>query len=381
MSSIIDRDLRGITALVRVDFNVPMKNSIVQDASRIRNALPTVKFLTEGGARVVLISHMGKTNSFNMEQSLQNVIGDVEREYASGIVFVKDCMQENAVEIIKNTPADHVILMENLRFHPEEELCDLSFAKRLAGLADIYINEAFSVSHRRHASIFGVPQFLPHALGLAFQREIRMVNNFFSCASSPRTCLVGGAKLSTKVGLLKNLSKKVDKLIVGGKIAELFFFHELHHLTISEEYRRDVLEVMDNIRQSSCELITPLDWITKNSGERCDIGPRSVELFKRHIGESKIVLWNGPMGIFEESRFIAGTASLAREVARLTREGRLISIVGGGETGFVMNQLGLASDLSHVSTAGGAFLAYLEGMELPGLAAMKDASILLPRPS
>ncbi|MDR1551821.1 MAG: phosphoglycerate kinase [Holosporaceae bacterium] len=372
-------DFNGAKVIVRVDFNVPIQNGIVQDCSRIIDALPTIKFLQHAGAKIVLISHLGKTMPRNQAQSLKNVVEDVEREYGLGVVFIDDCLHENALSVIDNLPTNHVALMENLRFYPEEEDCDPLFAKRLANLADFYINEAFSVSHRKHASIFAVPQFLPHAPGLAFQREVRTINNFFETSLSPKICIVGGIKLSTKIKLLKNLSQKTNKLAICGKISEVFSAECM--VREYEEYQDAVSEITETAQQYSCEVIAPVDWVEDSVGNRRDIGYRSVELLKQHLRECKIVLWNGPLGMFETPPFDFGTASIANEIAWLTRSGQIISVVGGGDTIFAMNRLGLTKDFSHASTAGGAFLTCLEGTELPGVVALKDDYVISQRNS
>ena len=289
-----------------------------------------------------------------------------------------------------------IILLENLRFHSEEEDCNEEFAKKLASLADFYINEAFSVSHRKHASIFAVPKFLPHALGFAFKKEVQVVDNFFQNASSPKMCIIGGSKLSTKIKLLKNLVKKVDKLALGGGIAGAFLaFLGNGALKIFDpkEYRNDVMEIIDNAKAHNCELIMPTDFSALISDQDTiehsiisseasnasifDIGPESVELFKRHINESKVVRWNGPVGLFEKAPFDFGTRILAEHIAQRTRENHLTSVIGGGDTGFAMKKFKVCHDMTYISTAGGAFLSYLEGSELAGITAMQDACTLV----
>ncbi|MDR1333983.1 MAG: phosphoglycerate kinase [Holosporaceae bacterium] len=387
-------DLRNKKVLVRVDFNVPMENGIVRDSSRIKNALPTIKFLKDAGAKIILASHLGKTARFNHEQSLKNIVDVVAREYDSEIIFVEDCLAENAGAIINAAPSHDIILLENLRFYSGEESCDEEFAKRLATLADFYINEAFSVSHRRHASIFALPRFLPHAFGLSFLKEINVIDNFFQNSQSPKMGIVGGAKLTTKVNLLKNLVKKIDKLALGGGIAGVFLsLLKKHSFNVPnvDDYRQEVAEIAESAQQHNCELILPIDFsalVCQEESQKAiissedngvsifDIGPNSIELFKKHLKESKVLLWNGPVGLFEKAPFDFGTASIAKEVAQLTRSGQLKSIIGGGDTGFAMNKFNVAQDMSYISTAGGAFLSYLEGEELPGILAMKNAHIL-----
>ena len=215
-------DLQGKRVIVRVDLNVPIQNGIVQDISRIKNISPTIDFLKKAHSKVILISHLGKTNPKNDAQSLRHIAKALEEEYTSRVIFIDDCLSEQADKIISDASYDDLILLENLRFYKEEEACDQEFAQKLARLGDFYINEAFSVSHRKHASVYALPQFLPHALGLAFKKEIGVIDNFLNNAKSPKMSIVGGAKLSTKVNLLKNLVKKVDKLALGGEIAGAF---------------------------------------------------------------------------------------------------------------------------------------------------------------
>lgn len=389
-------DLRGKIVLVRVDFNVPLEDSIVQDTARIRNVYPTVKYLQDAGAKIVLMSHLGKTTAPNPKQSLRLVAKAAENELHSNVVFIDDCIAENAKDIIEQASFNDIILLENLRFHAEEESCDMAFAQKLASLADFYVNEAFSVSHRKHASVFVVPKFLPHALGFSFKREVQVVDNFFGNAESPKMCIIGGSKLETKVKLLKNLVKKVDKLALGGGIAGAFLaFLGNGALKIFDpkEYRDDVVEIIKNAKECNCELIMPTDFsalisdndaykhtiISSETGNASifDIGPESVELFKKHIDESKVILWNGPVGLFEKAPFDFGTRVLAEHIAQRTREKHTTSIIGGGDTGFAMKKFKVAHDMSYISIAGGAFLSYLEGSELAGITAMQDAYTLI----
>ena len=385
-------DLRNKKVLVRVDFNVPIEDGIVQDVSRIKNVAPTIDYLKKAQAKIILISHLGKTKQ---RQSLRCVVDELSKEYASKVIFIDDCLDTRAKDIVEKSSYDDLILMENLRFYEEEENCCEQFAKKLADLADFYINEAFSVSHRKHASVYEIPKFLPHAFGLSFLREIKVIDDFLKNAKSPKMSIVGGAKLSTKINLLKNLVKKVDKLALGGGIAGAFLaFQGDSSLKVFDpgEYKSDIIEILENAKECGCEIILPIDFsaLISDSNENnsaiissgatntsvFDIGPASIDLFKKHIMESSTILWNGPVGLFEKAPFDFGTMSLAKEVGRLSREGKITSIVGGGDTGFAMNKFGVADDLTYQSTSGGAFLSYLEGTELPGITAMKEACVL-----
>ncbi|MDR3155998.1 MAG: phosphoglycerate kinase [Holosporaceae bacterium] len=381
-------NLKDKKVLVRVDFNVPLDNGIVQDTARIKNIGATIEFLQKAQAKIILISHLGKTTDSAPRQSLRCITDILSSTYNCNTVFVDDCLHKDAASIIASSGSNDIILLENLRFYREEEECNLEFAKQLASLADVYINEAFSTSHRAHASICAVPKFLPHALGLSFVREIGIIDDFFQQAGSPRMAIVGGKKLWTKIKLLKKLVSKVDKLALGGGIAGAFMAftgHKALKIFNQKDYDADIRELIDNASKNNCELIFPTDYSALiGEGETFehtviyddshasvfDIGPESVELIKRHINECATILWNGPLGLFEKSPFDFGTKALAEEVAELSRNGKVYSIVGGGDTYHAMKKFGLEKDFTHLSTAGGAFLAYIEGSELPGLAAM-----------
>ncbi|GHT95720.1 phosphoglycerate kinase [Alphaproteobacteria bacterium] len=389
---IASNDLKNKRVLVRVDFNVPMQDGVVQDLSRIKLVSPTIAFLKKVGAKIILMSHLGKPFQWEEKLSLRNLLKIIAEEYSSNVTFIEDYLDANTSRIISDSPPNDLILLENLRFHPGEVACDDDFARKLASLADFYINDAFSTSHRKHASICAVPKFLPHAFGLSFVSELRILDYFFNNAPSPKMTIVGGSKLSTKINLLKNLVKRTNKLALGGGIAGAFLgYHDTHSLKIldGEEYAEEVAEIIENAGKYKCELILPVDFsalvskydhsdyvVVSSSNSNTsifDIGPESVELFRRHLRESACVLWNGPLGLFEKTPFDFGTISVAQEVAALSREGKLISIIGGGDTAFAMNKFGITKDLTYKSTSGGAFLTYLEGNSLPGIIAMKDA--------
>lgn len=386
-------ELRNKSVLVRVDFNVPLCDGVVQDISRIKNVAPTIEFLKKAHAKIILISHLGKGGSDG--KSLRCIVDELSKEYNSNVIFIDDCLHAEAKDIIDSASCNDLILLENLRFYKEEESNDQEFARKLASLADFYINEAFSVSHRKHASICGIPKFLPHAFGLSFLKEINVIDDFLDNAKSPKMSIVGGSKLSTKINLLKNLVKKIDKLALGGGIAGAFLaFQGSCSMKIFDpgEYKNDIIEILENARKHGCEIILPIDFsalvsdskrcedtiVTSGNGTSIfDIGPASIELFKKHIMESSTILWNGPVGLFEKAPFDFGTMSLAKEVGRLSRQGKIVSIVGGGDTAFAMNKFEVAQDITYQSTSGGAFLAYLEGGALPGIVAMTDAYTLV----
>lgn len=384
--------LKNKKVLIRVDFNVPIQNGIVTDISRLKQVAPTIKFLKKSKAKIILISHLGKTAVDGQGESLKVVIDDLSRIYNSNIVFIDDCLSVNAHAIIESASYEDIILLENLRFYKEEEQCDPAFARKLAALGDFYINEAFSVAHRKHASVYEIPKLLPHAFGISFLQEIKAIDEFLSSAQSPKMCIVGGSKLSTKIKLLKNLTKKVDKLALGGKIATTFLsFRKDPYIPDHEyaEYRLDVEEILDNTKKFGCELVLPTDFISvveedvfmanavlsksQLNSSILDIGPKSIDFFKQHLRESACVLWNGPVGLFEQTPFDFGTSAIAKEIAKLTKVGKITSIIGGGDTVFALNKCGVADAITHLSTSGGAFLTYLEGSELPGMKYINDA--------
>ena len=380
--------LAGKIVLVRVDFNVPMDDGAIMDDARIRVPLKTVQDLRNRGAKVVLMSHLGKTSNGDKVLSLKQLIPTVEKIYGCPVTFIENYLEKGTRDFISKVPQNDMILFENLRFHKQEEDCDLEFAKKLASLGDVFVNEAFSVSHRKHASVFGIPQFLPSILGENFKKEIKNIETFFNKRSGKRMAIIGGSKLPTKIKLLKKLVSKVDKLALGGGIAGAFLSYLGNEsLTLSDpgEYVSDVKEIIDNAKKFGCELIVPTDFsalISSNHDNAIirsdnsntsvfDIGPDSVELLKEHIANSNMVLWNGPVGLFERSPFEFGTKTIAEFIAERTQKHGLISIIGGGDTGFAMKKFNVADKVTCISTAGGAFLTYIEDEDCPALEAIR----------
>ncbi len=381
-------ELSGKVVLVRVDFNVPMDNGLVMDDARIKVPVATVKDLWERGAKVVLMSHLGKTSDQVEIQSLRQLVPAIEEIYGRSVSFIENYLNENTRSLIEQTSQNDLILLDNLRFYPQEEDCDLDFAKKLATLGDFFVNEAFSVSHRRHASVFGIPQFLPSDLGKNFKKEIKNIEDFFNHTSGKRMAIIGGSKLSTKIKLLKRLVAKVDKLAIGGGLAGAFlsyFNGDLSEVFDLKGYEADVKEIVNNAKDFGCELIVPTDFSalisaksdhaimrSENSNTSVfDIGPDSVKLLKNHIKNSDVVLWNGPVGLFERSPFEFGTKAIAEFIAKRTQSHKLISLIGGGDTGFAMKKFNVADKMTCISTAGGAFLNYVENEDCPALEAIR----------
>lgn len=375
--------------LVRADLNVPIEEQSVLDNTKVKLLVRTVDFLKKFHAKIVLTSHLGDPSEKNKGESLRMLVPEIESLLNVKVTFVNDCIGENVKKAIEQADYGTVILLENLRFHAEEKKCDMDFAKHLSEFADFYVNEAFSASHRNHASIVGIPKFLPHAIGFSFQEEKDSIDNFFENSKSPRMCIIGGAKLSTKVKLLNSLVTKVDKLALGGGIAGAFLSF-LGNKTLKifdpQEYVKDVVQIMKNANDHNCEIIMPVDFSALITDEDAlehviisdslskanvfDIGPNSVNLFKKHIEESAAVLWNGPVGLFEKTPFDHGTREIALAISEKTKAGKMISIAGGGDTVHALNKFGVTQDFSRVSCAGGAFLSYIEDNNLCAIKAM-----------
>ncbi len=381
-------EFAGKVVLVRVDFNVPIDKGVIMDDARIRVPVETVNELKSKGAKVVLMSHMGKNSEGEGIQSLRQLIPLVEEVYGSSVVFIDNYLEENARSFIDQTSQDKIILLENLRQYHQEEDCDLDFAKKISRLGDYFVNEAFSVSHRKHASVYGIPQFLPSDIGKNFDREVKNIEKFFNKRDCKRMAIIGGSKLGTKIKLLKRLVTKIDKLALGGGIAGAFLSYlgdSSLHIFDPKEYINDVKEIIETAKKFNCELVFPTDFSALISSKHdnaiirsddlnttvFDIGPDSVELLKRHIMESNMVLWNGPVGLFERSPFEFGTKAIAEFIAERTQNNQLISIIGGGDTGFAMKKFNVADKMSCISTAGGAFLNYVENGDCPALEAIR----------
>jgi phosphoglycerate kinase len=387
-------DVSGKTVLLRVDLNVPMFAGKVTDATRIERVLPTIEYLREKNARVVLLSHFGRPKGkYEPTMSLAPLV-DALAGYISGgeVRFGVDCVGKAARENIEATPFGSVILMENLRFHWQEEAGDEAFAKEMASLGDVYVNDAFSCSHRAHASISGLPNYLPTVVGLSMQQEIEMLTELFTAPERPLVAIVGGSKVSTKLALLENLVEKVDYLIIGGAMANTF----LHAQGISvgdslcEYEMKDIaLSIFKRAEACNCQILLPQDMVVATALSKqvpcrivsvdaipagsmaLDVGPKTLNAWAQAIESSKTLVWNGPVGAFETSPFDISTSQLARIVAAATDSGQIKSVAGGGDTVSALNHAGLRDAFTYLSTAGGAFLEWLEGKTLPGVVALQ----------
>jgi phosphoglycerate kinase len=389
-----DADVKGKRVLVRVDFNVPMHDGKVADVSRIERNAPTIAEIADKGGRVVLLSHYGRPKGRDPKESLKPVAAAVAAIIGRPIGFADDCVGEVAERAVAALKPGDILCLENTRFHPGEENNDIDFAKRLARLGDIFVDDAFSVAHRAHASVEAIAHLLPAYAGRAMQEELEALNMALHAPDRPVTAIVGGAKISTKLDLLGNLMTHVDTLIIGGAMANTFL------LALGKPVGRSLVEpdlvatardILAKAKAGGRSIVLPVDVVVAPklaSGVATrvvatdavgatdmilDIGPRSVEQAISVLARSKTLVWNGPFGAFEHEPFDAGTVAVAEAAAELTADGRLVSIAGGGDTMAALNLAGVTGRFTYVSTAGGAFLEWLEGKTLPGVEVLKAA--------
>jgi phosphoglycerate kinase len=385
--TIRDIDVKGKKILVRVDFNVPLKDGKVADDTRIRAALPTIQYLMSHGAAVILCSHLGRPKGQRLpELSLRPVANRLSELLEEPVAFVEDCVGTEVKDAAAALGLGKVLLLENTRFHPEETKNDPAFAAELASLAEIYVNDAFGTAHRAHASSEGVAHHLPAVAGFLMEKELNFLGKVLSDPEHPFVALLGGAKVSDKIGVVKSLLERADTLLIGGGMANTFLAAQGLQMgdSLVEE---DSLEVASEILQKAGEhLILPVDaiiadafsedahWKTASvsdvpEGWRIlDIGPDTVQRFTEFLGNARLVVWNGPMGVFEFSPFAKGTFAIAKAIA----DSDAVSIIGGGDSAAAISKAGLSDRISHVSTGGGASLEFLEGKQLPGVAALED---------
>jgi len=385
-------DANGKTALVRVDLNVPMQDGKVSDFTRIERISGTIRELTEKGATVVLLSHFGRPKGQVVpEMSLAPVAKAMAAHLNISVAFADDCTGDIATQAIANTGSGNVILLENVRFYPGEEKNDTNFAKSLATLGDFFVNDAFSCSHRAHASTEAITKELPAFAGRNMEAELTALEKALGAPKRPVMAIVGGAKISSKLDLLFNLVEKVDSLVIGGGMANTFLNAKGINVGASlceHDLAGTASEILEKAEKIGCEVLLQDDAVLAKEFKAdapnraadvndiaadeimLDIGPKSAALLKDKLKACKTLIWNGPLGAFEISPFGVGTFSLAKEAARLTRESDLISVAGGGDTVAALAKAGVSSDFTYISTAGGAFLEWMEGKELPGVKAL-----------
>ena len=379
--------------LVRADLNVPMQDGLVTDATRIERTLQTIRDLQAKGAQVIVLSHFGRPKGQrNPEMSLRPVAVALQTSLGQDVVFGADCIGTAAATAIASADKGEVVVLENLRFHAGEEANDDTFAQAMADLADLYVNDAFSCAHRAHASTEAIARLLPAAAGRLMQSELEALSGALGNPERPVAAVVGGAKISTKMEVLGNLASKVDQLIIGGGMANTFLLAKGVDVgkSLSEtDMANQALDIMADAAKAGCEIVLPVDATVAQAFEAgatnhivpvdavpdgsmiLDVGPASIDDLVKRLGQCRTVVWNGPLGAFEISPFDSGTNAVAREAARLTQDSLLLSVAGGGDTVAALANAGAVDHFSYVSTAGGAFLEWLEGKSLPGVAALE----------
>lgn len=386
-----DLPIKGKRVFIRADFNVPLDDNLaITDDRRIRSTLPTINYAIDEGAKVILASHLGRPKGkVEPRFSLAPVAKRLQRLLNKEVIFAPDCIGPQVEGMASRMKDGDVLLLENLRFHPGEEKNDESFARALSRLADFYINDAFGAAHRAHASTVGIAKFLPSAAGFLLKKEIEYLKGVVENPIRPFVAMLGGAKVSGKIGVLENLANKVDKVIVGGGMAYTFIKakgYEIGDSLVENDMLDLAKSIMDKLRKNNVKFYLPVDCVIAQSldsgtetkivttqeipkGWRAlDIGPASVKLFSAAIRDAKTIIWNGPMGVFEMDAFSRGTFAIAHSVA----DAYALTIVGGGDTDYAVHRAGVSDAITFISTGGGASLQLLEGKELPGIAALTD---------
>lgn len=391
-------NLTGKVAMLRADLNVPMdENFNVTNTARIDRTVPTILELMKKGAKVVVISHFGRPEGKgDMKNSLSHIVKDLEKALGKRVIFVDDCIGEKVENAVKNMANDEVLLLENLRFYNEEKKGNEDFAKELVKVADVYVSDAFSTAHRAHASMVGAAKLLPSSMGLLMAEEVNALSTGLNNPVRPLIAVVGGSKVSTKLDLLNNLVKKVDKLVISGGMAHTFMkasgidtINEANSL-VQMDMLDTAKEIMATAKANNCEIVLPKDVVVSKEFKPMaehktvelsdipsegwsllDVGEKTIEAINTKLDECKTLVWNGPLGVFEMKPFDTATNAVAQYAAKLTEEGKLTSVAGGGDTVSALENAGVANKFTYISTAGGAFLEWMEGKELPGVQVMK----------
>ena len=382
-------DLKNKLILVRVDLNLPVVNGVVQDETRLQSVLPTIQEIIKKGGKVVLCSHFGRPNGeYNKKYSLKPLIEPLSKALNCPIDFSSTCIGPEAEELKNNLKEGQTLLLENLRFHKGEETNNKDFSEDLTLGIDYFVNDAFSCSHRRHSSTVGVTNFLPSFMGTHLEKEIKALEGVLNNPNKPVAAIIGGSKVSTKIDVINFLLKKMDIIIIGGAMANTFVAAkglDVGKSLFEKECIDLAKELIEKLQNNNCNLILPTDFIVsknlKTNAEyttanfdslphnmmALDIGPKSIELINKNINNCKTILWNGPLGAFETYPFDKGTNKVASHVSSLTKQKKILSVAGGGDTVSALNNAKVLNDFSYVSTAGGAFLEWLEGKVLPGI--------------
>jgi phosphoglycerate kinase len=392
--SLKDLDLKGKTVVMRVDFNVPLKDGVIGDDNRIRQALPSINHVIDAGAKLVLLSHLGRPKGEpKPEFSLKPVAKHLESLVSCKVWFGEDCIGPKAAEAVGKASAGEIVLLENVRFHPQETKNAPDFSKALAAHGDVFVNDAFGSSHRAHSSVAGITEHLqPAAAGFLLQKEIDYLQESVEKPKRPFVAVLGGAKVSDKIGVIENLLTKVDTIIIGGGMTYTFFKAQglpIGNSLLEEDKVELAASLLKKAKANKVEIMLPVDSVVgrefkedteskvvpqdgiEDGWMALDIGPKSAQLFGDEIMDAKTVIWNGPMGVFEMDAFAKGTFAVAGAMSTATRNGA-ITIIGGGDSASAIKKAGLSDKVSHVSTGGGASLEYLEGRELPGITSLTD---------
>ncbi len=384
--------LEGKVVLLRLDLNVPIKNQVITDETRINKILPVINFLIKKKSKILIISHVGRPKGkINYDLSLKPICENLEKKISQNIKLIKENVYKIKKEDLFKNSKDQIIFLENIRFYKEEEKNDTNFSKNLAELGDIFVNDAFSCSHRAHASVTKITEFLPSFAGLQLETEINALKKVTTEIKKPVTCIIGGAKISTKIGLIKNLIPKFDNIIIVGAMANNILNYKGNPIgqSFKEENCKSVIDdIFETAKKNSCLINYPEDVVVGKSMDDkegiikelsevssddliLDIGPKTIKKIRDIIERSETILWNGPAGYFENPNFANGCYEIAKKIIEKKEKNQIYSIAGGGDTIAVLNQMNVIENFNFVSTAGGAFLEYLEGKDLPGIKALK----------
>lgn len=396
MQTLEDFDFKGKRALIRVDFNVPLDNNLnVTDDTRIKAALPTIKYILKQGGSVILMSHLGRPkDEYNKKHSLKNIVSHLSEVLKRDVQFAEDCIGDKSFELTSNLKSESVVLLENLRFYKEEKSGDKDFAEKLSKHGDIYVNDAFGTAHRAHASTATIAQFFDQkCFGKLLANEIENIDKVVNTPQHPVTAIIGGAKVSSKIGIITQLIQKVDQLIIGGGMAYTFIKAQggkVGNSLVEDDFLENAKAILSDAKQNNVVINLPVDTIIADNFSNeaniqtaptnkipegwmgLDIGPKSISNFEEVIKKSKTILWNGPMGVFEMKNFSNGTIKIAHSLVEATKNGAF-TLVGGGDSVAAINKFNLSSEVSYVSTGGGAMLEYLEGKSLPGIKAISES--------
>ena len=393
LDDLLKNNLRGKTVYLRADLNLPTINGKVTDTTRIRSILPTIRELKKNKCKIVILSHFGRPKgSYNKKMSLKHIIPKVEKVTRSKIYFSKDHSGINFEKLIKKIPDGSVVIMENTRFHRGEEKNFKYFAKDLAKNCDFFVNDAFSVAHRSHASVTGLTNYVPSFSGRSLEKEVLTVSKFLSSKNKKKLAIIGGSKISTKINLINNLLKNVNAIVIGGAMANTFLLAQGKKIgkSLNEKTMiKTAKKIMSNALRKKCKIILPVDAVVASNlkkggkfseynidnipdnGLILDIGKNSISIIDDEISKTKEVLWCGPLGLFEQSPFHLGTASVAKTLSKMTKNGKIVSVAGGGDTVAAISQSNYVNDFTYISTAGGAFLEMIAGQKLPGIEVLK----------